>query len=110
MKKPAANKAKRRTPAKADASMSFTKLVAAIQQVHRESAAAVNRVVNTTLTMRNWIIGAYIHHYELNGADRAKYGEGLLDALAKRLEQTDVTNAGRRQLYLYLTFYRTICR
>ncbi len=87
--------------------MDFSALVAAIGQVHAQSAAAVSRTINTTLTLRNWVIGAYIHHYELNGADRAKYGEGLLDALSERLVTTDVANAGRRQLYLYLTFYRT---
>ncbi len=88
-------------------SLDFTALVDAIRQVHEHSAAAASRAVNTTLTLRNLVIGAYIHHYELNGADRAKYGEGLLDALAERLKTTDVANAGRRQLYLYLTFYRT---
>jgi len=107
MKKPAAKKAKRIVRTKPDASMSFKSLVDAIQHVHTESAAVVNRTVNTTLTLRNWVIGAYIHHYELHGQDRAKYGEGLIDALAKSLESTEVTNAGRRQLYLYVTFYRT---
>jgi predicted nuclease of restriction endonuclease-like (RecB) superfamily len=105
MKKPAASKPKRRTPDKADASMSFTKLVAAIQQVHRESAAVVGRVVNTTLTMRNWIIGAYIHHYELNGADRAKYGEAVIDRLADALEAKGLTELAPRTLRQCRQFY-----
>jgi len=53
MKKPAPRKPQRHAPAKAEAAMSFTKLVQAIQHVHTGSAAAVN----TTLTVRNWVIG-----------------------------------------------------
>jgi hypothetical protein len=57
----------------------FTALVESVRQVHDVCAAAVNRTVNTTLTLRNWLIGSYIHHYELYGADRAQYGERLID-------------------------------
>lgn len=111
MKKPVTRKSKRGTAAKTvapkpAAGLNFKSLVDAIRHVHAESAAAVNRTVNTTLTLRNWVIGAYIHHYELNGADRAKYGEGLLDALAESLEKTDVSNCNRHQLYRYLRFFR----
>ena len=85
----------------------FAVLVESIQRVHDHCSADVNRVVNVSLTLRNWVIGAYIAEYEINGADRAKYGEGLLDALAAKLVRKGVTTAGRRQLYQYLTFYRT---
>lgn len=79
----------------------------AIRQVHEQSAAAVSRAVNTGLTMRNWAIGAYIHHYELNGADRAEYGDGLIDRLAEALERAGVTACDRIRLYLYQNFART---
>jgi len=87
-------------------SLNFTALVDSIQQVHEQSTAHVKRTVNTTLTLRNWVIGAYIHHYELTGLDRASYGEGLLDALAERLTDLHVSNCNRRQLYRYLRFWR----
>ena len=90
----------------AESSLNFTALVDAIRQVHEQSAAFVSRTVNTTLTLRNWVIGACIHHYELTGLDRAKYGEGLLDALADRLTELHVSNCNRRQLYRYLRFWR----
>jgi predicted nuclease of restriction endonuclease-like (RecB) superfamily len=86
--------------------LTFTALVDSIRQVHEHCAAQANRVVNVTLTLRNWSIGAYIHHYELNGADRAEYGEGLLDALAERLTELRISNSNRRQLYRYLRFWR----
>ena len=101
----------KRTPQKCVAAKSvkptFALLVESIQRVHDHCSADVNRVVNVSLTLRNWVIGAYIAEYEINGADRAKYGEGLLDALAAKLVRKGVTTAGRRQLYQYLTFYRT---
>ena len=106
-KKATVTKRKPHPTTKAQGNLNFTALVDSIRQVHEQSAALVSRTVNTTLTLRNWVIGGYIHHYELTGLDRAAYGEGLLDALAERLESTDVTSVGRRQLYLYLTFYRT---
>ncbi len=86
-------------------SFSFEQLVAAIAQVHTELAAQASRAVNTSLTLRNWLIGCYISEYELNGSDRAAYGDKVLSALAGRLH--DVSNCNRRQLYDYLRFYRT---
>ena len=50
----------------------FTALVTAVCLVHDHCAAAVNRTVNTTLTLRNWLIGNYIRDYEQHGADRAQ--------------------------------------
>ena len=85
----------------------FEKLVGTIRQVHEELAAQVGRAVNLSLTMRNWLIGAYIAEYELSGADRAGYGDGLLTELAKSLTELKVSNCNRRQLYRYLRFYRS---
>ena len=64
----------------------FTALVDAVGRVHNECAAAVNRTVNTTLTLRNWLIGNYIRDYEQNGADRAQYGTRLLEKLSDSLQ------------------------
>jgi len=98
---------KRRSAKGSGETLDFTGLVKAIQRVHEESAAAVNRVVNTTLTLRNWIIGGYIHHYELNGQDRAKYGEELLARLAERLEKKGLRRMDERELRRYRAFYLT---
>jgi Uncharacterized conserved protein len=88
------------------ASFDFRALVAAIRQVDERLAAQVSRAVNISLTLRNWLIGAYIAEYELCGADRATYGDSLLTELAKRLASLKVSNSNRRQLYRYLRFYR----
>lgn len=84
----------------------FAGLVAAIQQVNTECTAHALRAVNVGLTLRNWLIGAHIHHYELHGTDRAQYGDQLLAKLAERLATAGVSNAARRQLYQYLRFHR----
>lgn len=85
---------------------SFSALVADIRHVHAQCAAQATRAVNISLTFRNWLIGAHIHHYELQGADRATYGDKLLHKLAEQLTQGKVSNCDRRQLYRYLRFYR----
>lgn len=85
----------------------FAALVVSILQVHKECAAQAIRAVNVSLTLRNWLIGAHIHHHELQGAERARYGDRLLAELSEALRNQGVSNSGRRQLYGYLTFYRT---
>lgn len=85
--------------------LDFDALVKAIRQVHDQLAAQAGKAVNISLTLRNWLIGAYISEYELCGKDRAKYGANLLSNLAGKLK--DVSNCNRRQLYDYLGFYRT---
>lgn len=85
----------------------FDNLVASIRDVHEHLAVQAGRAVNVSLTVRNWLIGCYIAEYELNGADRAKYGDALLPNLSTRLEELGVRTCARRQLYQYLRFYRT---
>lgn len=86
---------------------SFGDLVDAIHGVHEELAAKAGRAVNICLTLRNWLMGYYISEYELNGSDRAAYGESLLKKLATDLKKKKVSTCGKRQLYQYLRFYQT---
>jgi hypothetical protein len=83
----------------------FTALVNAVRRVHDECAAAVNRTVNTMLTLRNWVIGFYIVEYEMRGTDRAKYGEGVITALADALVIRGIPRCDRRELYRYRIFH-----
>jgi len=87
-------------------SLNFSTLVTSIQRVNEKMAAQAGRAINVSLTLRNWVIGAYIDNYELNGSDQADYGDKLLSELAKRLTGINVSNCNRRQLYRYLRFYR----
>jgi predicted nuclease of restriction endonuclease-like (RecB) superfamily len=86
--------------------LSFSALVAAIAQAHDSFSARASKAVNISLTLRNWFIGHHIAEYELQGADRAAYGDRLLESLSSALRAKSVVNSGRRQLYGYLAFYR----
>ena len=99
-----------RNPAKpkvSETTMDFTALVDAIQHVQSYSAAVVNRVVNTNLTLRNWVIGAYIVEYEMRGADRATYGQRIVAKLADVLSQRKIPACDRPLLFSYVAFFRT---
>ncbi|MBO9572366.1 MAG: hypothetical protein J7497_09185, partial [Chitinophagaceae bacterium] len=61
--------------------------------------------VNTTFTVRNWIIGFYIVEYEQNGVDRAEYGTGLLKNLAERFKRRAVKSLYETNLKLFRQFY-----
>jgi len=78
----------------------FQQLVGTIQKINDDLTAQASRAVNVSLTLRNWLIGGFIAEYELNGADRAVYGESVLAELSTHLN--NVSNCNRRQLYRYL--------
>ncbi|MBW2702450.1 MAG: DUF1016 family protein [Deltaproteobacteria bacterium] len=85
----------------------FEQLISSIKETNRELTRQAKLAVNTSLTLRNWLIGCYIEEYQLHGADRAEYGDGLLPKLSAALSGLGVNTVGRRQLYNYLAFYRT---
>jgi hypothetical protein len=87
--------------------LTFSKLAKSIRDLHNELTTQASRAVNVNLTLRNWLIGCYVAEYELNGADRATYGEALLEKLSIALTELNVSACGKRQLYNYLRFYQT---
>lgn len=84
--------------AMADGGVSFRVLVDSIRHAHEHCAASVSRTINTTLTLRNWAIGAYIREYEQNVADRARYGDALIERLAERLMGEGLERMEEREL------------
>lgn len=87
--------------------LSFDRLVDVIGQAHADLAAQALRAVNTSLTLRNWLIGFHIEEYERRGIDRQQYGQKLLDRLSTSLIQKGVSRCDRRELYRYRQFYLT---
>ena len=83
----------------------FDSLVASIVQIHQQSQAFAAKAVNISLTLRNWLVGRQIEVYERQGADRANYGDKLMDLLAKRLIQEGWKRCDRRELYRFRQFY-----
>jgi len=84
----------------------FSGLIDSIRTAHQELAAQAGRAINISLTLRNWLIGYYIAEYELNGKDRAEYGEKLLPALAAELRKINVIRSEERELRRYWQFYQ----
>jgi predicted nuclease of restriction endonuclease-like (RecB) superfamily len=83
----------------------FSSLVSAIRYAHEHMAAQAGRAVNISLTLRNWVIGCYIHEYEQNGEDRAYYGRDLLTLLSKRLQEEGNVEYHPRELRRCRDFY-----
>lgn len=95
-----------RTPRPRRPPLNFDALVDAVRQLHDHSAVAASRAVNASLTLRNWAIGFHIVEYEQYGADRAEYGERLMDRLADELRSAGVPASDRQRLYAYVSVYR----
>ena len=89
------------------ASGDFDSLVSSIVHIHQQTQDFATKAVNVALTLRNWLIGRQIEVYERNGADRATYGDKLMDTLAKRLVKQGWERCERRELYRFRQFYLT---
>ena len=82
-------------------------LIDRIKSIHHEMNRSALRSVNILLTLRNWMIGYYITNYELKGADRAQYGEKLMDKISSELKLLKVPRSTKRELHRFCQFYRT---
>ena len=85
--------------------LNFINLIGAIEWINNELSKQASRAVNVSLTLRNWLIGHYIHEYELNGRDRAEYGKDIYRRLAKELKKIGVSRCADRELRRYCQFY-----
>lgn len=83
----------------------FDALVSAIVRIHGQSQALAAKAVNSSLTVRNWLIGHRIVAFEQQGKDRAAYGERLLPALAQRLAAAGLKRVDARELRRFRLFY-----
>ncbi len=79
----------------------FGGLVDGLARLQARAREAAGLSVGEILTLRNWLIGAWIVAYEQEGADRARYGERLIDALAAAFKARDVSGLGRSNLKNY---------
>lgn len=71
--------------------LSFEQLAQKILTADNSMRGIAVKTLNRTVTLRNWLIGGYIVEYEQYGCDRARYGEGLLKSLEKRIAQKGLT-------------------
>lgn len=83
--------------------MNSESLIGRINQVQDVLQAQAAHAVNLSLTARNWLVGYYIVEFEQQGEDRAKYGDNLLNNIAKGLSRKGLE---ARRLREYRQFYR----
>ena len=84
----------------------FDSLVSSIVRIHQQTQDFAAKAVNVALTMRNWLIGHRIVVFEQEGADRAAYGEGLIDALSQRLAACGLPRVTSRDLRRFRQFFQ----
>jgi predicted nuclease of restriction endonuclease-like (RecB) superfamily len=82
----------------------YSSLLSDISHVSASTQAIVARSVNQALTIRNWLIGAYIIEYEQHGDDRANYGDGLVRSLATDLTEKGYQGLSRSNLISFRKF------
>ena len=87
-----------------NSTINFNSLVQQIEYTDRALQNNARLVINRHVTAKAWLTGYYIVEYEQKGEDRAKYGEKLLQNLAKQLgsKKFSVTT-----LKIYRQFYVT---
>ena len=94
-------------PAHPDAEqpLSFESLMKALAEADSRVRVQTSKAINAGLTLRNWIFGHLIHTYEMNGSDRAAYGEKLFPRLAEKMKAQGLSNVEERYLRRYVQFY-----
>jgi hypothetical protein len=82
-------------------------LASGILDLHHYIQQRTIQQVNTSLSIRNWLIGLYIVEYEQNGSDKASYGSGAINELANLIKLNSVRGLDERTLRTCRTFYLT---
>ena len=87
-----------------NSTINFNSLVQQIEYTDRALQNNARLIINRHVTAKAWLTGYYIVEYEQKGEDRAKYGEKLIQNLAKQLgsKKFSVTT-----LKIYRQFYVT---
>lgn len=84
--------------------MKLENLALDIRAINNSLQESVAKAINKHVTARNWLIGYCIVNYEQHGDDRAKYGEKILQNLAREINDGGLSYTN---LKLYRQFYVT---
>lgn len=83
--------------------MNFEELIQQIENIHIETQKHAVQQVNSSLTIRNILIGFFIVEFEQNGFDRADYGANTINQIAKRVKH--IKGISAPQLYRFRDLY-----
>jgi len=79
----------------------------AIQDTNKFFLNKVQKQVNVSMTLRNWLIGSYIVEYKQLGENRANYGQMVFEKLAARLKQKGLKGMAETNLKLFRQLFLT---
>jgi predicted nuclease of restriction endonuclease-like (RecB) superfamily len=82
----------------------FESLIEEINKANNRFQLRAAKSIDHLLTMRNWLIGAFIVEFEQNGEDKAKYGSKLEKKLSEKI---NTKGFSERNLKLFKQFYLT---
>ena len=84
----------------------FDKLVETVYQTHCLLQQTAQKTVDHLLVIKNWMTGFYIVEYEQKGADRAQYGERLIEEISRKLKNKGLKGYSPMSLRNSRAFYR----
>ncbi|MSP53866.1 MAG: DUF1016 family protein [Gammaproteobacteria bacterium] len=85
--------------------MNLTEVAHILKEVNTQTVGYAAKAINRAVTIRSWVYGYYIQEYELNGEDKAKYGEKVMASLSEMLVNLGVEACSIRQLQICRQFY-----
>ncbi len=85
----------------------FRQLVELCRSTHEQMQRHAARSVHTALVVRNWLFGWHIVEFEQHGADRATYGDRVIEKLSNALKEALGRGFSVRNLEMYRRFYQT---
>ncbi len=83
----------------------FEELVALCRNTHEQAKMLAARSADTSMVVRNWLLGRHIVEFEQHGADRAGYGDTLIPRLSEALTKNIGKGFSSRNLELFRKFY-----
>jgi hypothetical protein len=88
------------------ANSNYQNLVTQISEMYAHGYAKAVAAVNSNMVETNWKIGQYIVEFEQGGSFKAKYGNALLENLAKDLTRLHGKGFSRSNLNYMRLFYQ----
>ncbi len=83
----------------------FEELVALCRNTLEQAKMWAARSADTSMVVRNWLLGRHIFEFEQHGSDRAGYGDNLILCLSEALANSIDKGFSSRNLELVRKFY-----